>query len=125
MKTLAAFMITALLASCATFQEAYPQAAGKSLIKGESSGSSSVMVRQVGGGGLNFGAGYRLRDSAWVAPGEYDVSFMVESAYSWGTTLKPANRRMKIENGYNYFVTHDPSRDSEREAHVTVSKMNQ
>ena len=125
MKAFTLIIFSVLLVSCATFPEAYPKAEGRSLIRGQSSGASTVLVRQVGEGELNFGPRYRLRDYAWVPPGEYDVSFMVESTYSWGTTLKPAEMRLRVEDGFNYIITHDPARDSERKAFVTASKVKQ
>jgi hypothetical protein len=125
MKAFTIVLFSVLLASCATFPVAYPKAQGRSLIHGQSGGGSTVFVRKVGEGELNFGPRYRLRDYAWVTPGEYDVSFMVESTYSWGATLKPAEIKLKVENGFNYIIMHDPARDSERKAFVTASKVKQ
>lgn len=125
MKASILILFSAFLTSCATFPVAYPKAEGKSLIKGQRSGTSTVLIRQVGGGELNFGPRYRLRDYAWVAPGEYEVSVMVESSYSWGTTLKPAETKLKVENGFSYIIQHDPTRDSERKAFVSASRVKQ
>ncbi len=125
MKAITLILSFIILVSCATFPSAYPKGEGKSLIKGQRSGTSAVLIRQVGGGELNFGPRYRLRDYAWVAPGEYDISVMVESTYSWGTILKPADIKLKVESGYNYIIKHEPTRDTERKAFVTSSRIKQ
>jgi hypothetical protein len=125
MKAIALILSSSFLVSCATFPAAYPKAEGKSLIKGQSSGTSTVLIRQVGSGELNLGPRYRLRDYAWVAPGEYDVSVMVESSHSWGTALKPAEITLKVQNGFSYIIQHDPTRDSERKAFISAYRVKQ
>ncbi len=115
-------LFAAILTGCSTLPEQYSASPTRVLVRGVSTGSSSVLIRAVDGGEVIWVRGYHLGDRVWLEPGVHRVSVMCSTSTSWGAYTVGTEVEVNAEVGFTYLLTTDPIKSASNKPHVTVTK---
>jgi hypothetical protein len=116
------FLVAALVTGCGTLPERYSPSPTRALVRGVSSGSSSVLIRAIDGGEVLWVRGYHLGDKVWLEPGVHKISVMCTTSTSWGSYMVGAEAEVDVQPGFTYFLATDPIQSATDNPHVTVTK---
>src|SRR4051794_26133560 len=116
------FLVAAFLTGCSTLPEGYSASPTRALVRGVSTGCSSVLIRAVDGGEVLWVRGYHLGDKVWLEPGVHKISVMCTTRTSWGAYTAGAEAEVDVQPGFTYFLATDPIHSASDNPHVTVMK---
>ncbi|HLX69234.1 MAG TPA: hypothetical protein VKV04_06365 [Verrucomicrobiae bacterium] len=122
MKKFTILLLAVIISGCGTLPPQYAQAPTRSLVRGISTGDSSVLIRAVDGGEVIWVRGYHLGNKVWLEPGVHKVSVMCSTSTSWGAYTIGSEVEIDVQPGCTYFLTTDPIKSSQDKPHVEVTK---
>ena len=122
MNKILVLLFTAFISGCSTLPEQYAASPTRCLVRGVSTGDSSVQIRAVDGGDVIWVRGYHLGDTVWLEPGVHKVSVMCSTSTSWGAYTIGTEVEVDVQAGYTYFLAIDPIKGIHDTPHVEVTK---
>jgi hypothetical protein len=116
------FFVAAFLTGCSTLPEPYSASPTRALVRGVSTGNSSVQIRAVDGGEVLWVRGYHLGDKVWLEPGVHKISVMCTTSTSFGSYMVGSEAEVEVQPGFTYFLTSEPIKSGSDKPHITVTK---
>jgi hypothetical protein len=109
MKKLLAIIALASGVSCSgSLPAGYSNAPGRSLVKGETTPGSRVLIRSVDDGEILWQRGYSLGDRVWLEPGHHKVSVMCVNDRTSGSDMGGTEVKINVQSGAEYLIKARP-----------------
>lgn len=123
MKTILAIIALASGVSCSSIPQQYSNAPGRSLVRGETTSGSRVLIRSVDDGEVLWMRGYSLGDRVWLEPGNHKVSVMCVNDTASGSDMGGTEVKINVQSGAEYLIKARPSKNVGDMPQVDVVKV--
>lgn len=108
MKTIFAIIALASGVSCSSIPQQYSSAPGRSLVRGETTSNSRVLIRSVDDGEVLWMRGHSLGDKVWLEPGHHKVSVMCVTDTAFGSDMGGTEVKVHVQSGVEYLIKARP-----------------
>lgn len=109
---------------CSALPKEYSKAPTRSLVRGESTPSSNVLIRNVDNGEILWRGTNNLGNEVWLEPGSHKVAVMCVTNTSWGSKMGGAEVVVKVQRGSHYLIKANPMKSSDKTPTASVIKLN-
>ena len=123
MKHIALLIVAAFCASCSTLPKQYAKSPTRSLVRGESTPNSNVLIRKVDDSDILWVRGYNLGNKVWLEPGTHEVFVMCVTNTSWGSVMGGTEVMVKVEPGAEYLIKAKPGKKTDKKPSAEVVKV--
>lgn len=123
MKQIALLIAATFCVSCSTLPKQYAKSPTRSLVRGESTSNSKVLIRKVDDSDILWVRGYNLGNKVWLEPGTHEVSVMCVTNTSWGSVMGSTEVTVNVDSGAEYLIKAIPGKRSDKKPSVEVVKV--
>lgn len=123
MKHIAFLIVATFCVSCSTLPKQYAKSPTRSLVRGESTSNSKVLIRKVDDSDILWVRGYNLGNKIWLEPGTHEVSVMCVTNTSWGSVMGSTEVTVNVDSGAEYLIKSRPGKRSDKKPLAEVVKI--
>ena len=123
MKYIALIFAVTFGVGCSALPKEYSKAPTRSLVRGESTPSSNVLIRKVDDGEMLWRGANNLGNDVWLEPGSHKVAVMCVTNTSWGSRMGGAEVVVKVQQGSEYLIKANPMKSSDKKPTASVIKL--
>lgn len=125
MKTVLAIVALVSGVSCSgSLPAGYSNAPGRSLVQGETTSNSRVLIRSVDDGAVLWMRGYNLGNKVWLEPGNHKVSVMCVNDTAYGSNMGGTEVKVQVQPGAEYLIKARPLKNPGDMPQADVVKVN-
>lgn len=123
MKFIPAALAFSLLTACHSLPPQYAKSPTRSLVKGDDTGGTSVLIRKVDNSDILWTGNYTLGNKVWLEAGDHKVSVMCSTNTSYGSFMAGTEVDMKISRGTDYLLKVKPMKSVKETPEVEIVKI--